>query len=48
MDQIPSESDKVQVHHKADSFNELSKARENHQHSVKEIELFCKVHTELD
>lgn len=48
MDQILSESYRVQVHHKADPFNELSKARENHQHSVKEIELFCKVHTELD
>lgn len=40
MDQIPSEVYRVQVSHKADPFNELSEARENHQHSVKEIQHF--------
>lgn len=40
MDQIPSEAYKVCVHHKVDPFNELSQARENHHHSIKEIQLF--------
>lgn len=48
MDQIPSEAYRVQVHHKADPFNELSEATENYQYSVKEIQLFCKLHIEFD
>lgn len=40
MDQIPSEAYRVCVHHKADPSNELSQARENHRHSMKEIQLF--------
>lgn len=40
MDHVPSEACRVQVPSKADPFNKLSEAGENHQHFGEEIQPF--------